>query len=108
MGWGFKPADQLFMSTSDAWVILRVPSQQFEGLVQSLRGLGTLRSESIGAQDVTKEYADLETRLAVKEQTVTRLRALLTGDLLIARAAPLLYLNRPHFSWGVRQLLRCQ
>jgi hypothetical protein len=60
-----------------AEVILRAPSQQFAGLLQALRGLGSLQGESIGTQDVTKDYADLETRLAVKEQTVTRLRALL-------------------------------
>lgn len=60
-----------------AEVLLRVPSQDFAGLLRALRGVGTIKAESIGTQDVTKEYADLETRLAVKEQTVTRLRALM-------------------------------
>ena len=58
-------------------VVLRVPSQQFPALLRTLRGVGSVKSESIGTEDVTKEYADLETRLAVQEQTVTRLRALL-------------------------------
>jgi septal ring factor EnvC (AmiA/AmiB activator) len=54
-----------------------VPSQRFGDVVSDLKKLGTVRDESISAQDVTKEYADLETRLAVKEQTVARLRALI-------------------------------
>ena len=58
-------------------VVLRVPTQQFTELLQALRRLGSVQSESINAQDVTKDYADLETRLAVKAQTVTRLRSLL-------------------------------
>jgi hypothetical protein len=41
---------------------------------------------------VTKDYADLETRLAVKEQTVTRLRALL--DNRTAKLADVLDVER--------------
>ncbi len=58
-------------------ILLRVPSQDFPALLRAVRGLGVVKSESVNTQDVTKEYADLETRLAVKEQTVARLRALL-------------------------------
>ena len=60
-----------------AEIVLRAPSAQFAGLLQALHGLGSLQSEAIGTQDVTKDYADLETRLAVKEQTVARLRVLM-------------------------------
>ena len=58
---------------------LRVPAAGLGGALQQLRALGEVTSESVAAQDITKEYTDLETRLAVKEQTVTRLRALLDG-----------------------------
>jgi hypothetical protein len=60
-----------------AEVVLRVPSQQFGDVLKSLRGLGVLQNEAVCAQDLTKDYADLETRLLVKQETVTRLRGLL-------------------------------
>jgi hypothetical protein len=60
-----------------AQVVLRVPSSQFGELLKSLRALGAVQNESIQAEDVTKAYADLETRMLVKQQTVTRLRGLL-------------------------------
>ena len=73
-------------------VLLRVPSQQFASLLGALRGMGSIKAESIGTEDVTKEYADLETRLAVKEQTVARLRALL--DNRTAKLADVLEVER--------------
>jgi hypothetical protein len=75
-----------------AEVVLRVPSQRFASVVQALRAIGTVQSESIATQDVTKEYTDLETRLAVKEQTVARLRALL--DTRTAKLADVLEVER--------------
>ena len=60
-----------------AEAVLRVPAAHFPALVQALRELGTVQSDAVAADDITKAYADLETRLAVKEQTVGRLRALL-------------------------------
>lgn len=61
-------------------VVLRIPTQHFSTVLQALRGLGSVRDEAVATQDVTKDYADLETRLAVKEQTVNRLRALLQNS----------------------------
>lgn len=61
-------------------VVLRIPTQHFAAVLQALRGLGSVNNEAVSTQDVTKDYADLETRLAVKEQTVTRLRALLQNS----------------------------
>jgi hypothetical protein len=58
-------------------VVIRVPTTRFAGVLQALRGVGAVKQEGVATQDVTKEYADLETRLAVKEQTVGRLRGLL-------------------------------
>jgi hypothetical protein len=69
---------------ANARLVIRVPVAQFTSLLQALAALGTVRNQSINTEDITKEYADLETRLAIKEQTVARLRTLLatrTGQL---------------------------
>jgi Domain of unknown function (DUF4349) len=58
-------------------ILLHVPTPRFPGVIEALRSLGAVKQEGVGTQDVTKQYADLETRLAVKEQTVARLRTLL-------------------------------
>lgn len=58
-------------------VVLRVPTARFAGVLQALRSLGDVKQDGVSTQDVTKDYADLETRVAVKEQTVARLRGLL-------------------------------
>jgi hypothetical protein len=63
---------------------LRVPAGRFADALAALRGLGEVRSENVSAQDVTKAYADLETRLRVKRETLERLRDILrrqTGKL---------------------------
>ena len=58
-------------------VVIRVPSENLDATLVALRRIGTVKTEAVTSQDITHEYADLETRLAVKEQTVARLRALL-------------------------------
>lgn len=65
-------------------VTVRVPAERFGQAVSGAQGLGTVRSQTISAQDVTKAYADLETRLAVKRDTADRLR-----DILRTRTARL-------------------
>lgn len=68
----------------DARLIIRVASQRFNDVLSGLRPLGRMKNENISTQDITKEYADLETRTIVKEATVARLRSLLenrTGKL---------------------------
>lgn len=65
-------------------VTIRIPSDRFGAALAAFRGLGTVRNETVATQDVTKEYADLETRLHVKRDTALRLRELLrtrTADL---------------------------
>ncbi|MDH3458407.1 MAG: DUF4349 domain-containing protein [Gemmatimonadota bacterium] len=67
-----------------ATVSLRVPTPRFVETLAQLRRLGSVEREAVHTEDVTKAYADLETRLAVKEETAARLRRLLssqTGDL---------------------------
>lgn len=56
---------------------IRVPANQLDSALATLRTFGRVYSESIAAEDITKAYADLEMRLAVKEQTLARLRTML-------------------------------
>jgi hypothetical protein len=58
-------------------ITLRVPSGKFDGALGVLKSLGLVKSEGVQTQDVTKAYADLETRLAVKRETAGRLRQIL-------------------------------
>jgi hypothetical protein len=60
-----------------AHYVLHVPAPEFDATLVSLRALGEVQSENGAAEDITKEYTDLETRIAVKESTVQRLQALL-------------------------------
>jgi hypothetical protein len=61
----------------EARLVFRVPSERFMETVVAVRTLGEVQSETTTTEDITKAYADLATRLAVGEQTVARLRALL-------------------------------
>jgi hypothetical protein len=58
-------------------VVIRVlPARYFLALEQS-RGLGKVESEAIQTQDVTRAYADLESRLRNKRELETRMREIL-------------------------------
>lgn len=59
-----------------ASLVLRIPSDSVDVLIESLPDLGQVLSVSISTQDVSREYVDVETRLAVQEETVERLREL--------------------------------
>jgi hypothetical protein len=56
---------------------IRVPAPRFAEALSGIKGLGTVRSQNVSAQDVTKAYTDLETRLRVKRDTADRLREIL-------------------------------
>lgn len=58
-------------------ITLRVVAGRFEQAVAALKALGRVDSESVGAEDITKAYADLETRLRVKREAEARLREIL-------------------------------
>jgi hypothetical protein len=65
-------------------ITIRVPAERFGAALASLKGMGTVKAENVSTQDVSKAYADLETRLRVKRDTSERLRELLrtrTADL---------------------------
>jgi len=63
----------------NARLIIRVPSDRFDETLAALRPLGNVKSENVTSDDVTKNYSDLETRLAVSEATVERMKALLAN-----------------------------
>jgi hypothetical protein len=76
----------------EAQLVVRVPSDSLNTTLVSLRRLGEVQDEKLTTQDVTKEYTDLETRLAVKEQSVARLRSLL--DTRTAKLADVVEVER--------------
>jgi anti-sigma factor RsiW/glycine cleavage system regulatory protein len=54
-------------------VVLRCPPQRLDTLVLKLRGIGDLRTQRIGAQDVTKQYTDTESALRAAKAMQERL-----------------------------------
>ena len=65
------------------WTI-RVPVENYEGLLSETRQLGELRSLTSNSKDVSDEYYDLEARIRNKQKTEARIVALLeeaTGNL---------------------------
>jgi hypothetical protein len=61
----------------EARLVIRVPADRFAETLTALEHLGDVRDQVVNTQDITREYTDLATRLAVKEQAVARLRTLL-------------------------------
>lgn len=57
-------------SQEDQTLTCRVPASSFEDAVGQVRGYGTVLKESINAQDITREFLDIEIRLdnAVKSR----------------------------------------
>ncbi|HEY8476590.1 MAG TPA: DUF4349 domain-containing protein [Chloroflexota bacterium] len=62
-----------------ATITVRVPAQgeTLQTALERLRGLGTVRDESLQSQDVTEEFVDLEARLRTLRATETQLIALM-------------------------------
>jgi glycine cleavage system regulatory protein len=54
-------------------VILRVPPDHLDVLVLKLRALGDLRGQRISAEDITKQYTDLESELRADRAMESRL-----------------------------------
>lgn len=57
-------------------LMLRIPAPEFDGVVAALANVGRVTAESVNVVDVSRDYVDIETHLAVREQTVERLRQL--------------------------------
>ncbi|HET7234981.1 MAG TPA: DUF4349 domain-containing protein [Actinomycetota bacterium] len=60
---------------------LRVPAENFDETLRALRGLGTVRVESLHGKDVTADYVDLRARLRIARSR----RAVLLGLMEEAR-----------------------
>lgn len=58
-------------------VTLRVPPQEYDGLVERLSGLGRLVERKVSAQDVTDQVVDVESRIATRKASVERVRKLM-------------------------------
>jgi hypothetical protein len=54
-------------------VVLRCPPQRLDTLVLKLRGIGDLRTQKIGARDITRQYTDLESGLRAARAMQDRL-----------------------------------
>ncbi|MFO0906412.1 MAG: DUF4349 domain-containing protein [Pirellulales bacterium] len=63
-------------SRNGTWT-LRVPTERFAALLADLRKLGDVRSTKTSADDVTADYADLESRIRNKQREEERLLKLL-------------------------------
>lgn len=61
----------------DGTVTCRVPAARFFALTERLRGFGRVLEEQIDAQDITREYHDLELRIQTAENSLARLVAIL-------------------------------
>lgn len=57
---------------------VRVPSTGFEKFLRELSDVGEIRSRRLSGRDVTREYVDVETRLANREAEARRIREILS------------------------------
>jgi hypothetical protein len=60
-----------------ASLALRVEASRFEAAMGEFRALGTVKQETVNAEDVTRTFVDLEARRANKRATAARLRGII-------------------------------
>ncbi len=77
---------------SNAWITVRVPSAELDGMVRELSALGEVTTSSVNRQDVTEQVVDLEARIEASQASVDRLLELMTqatsvADLIAAESA---------------------
>lgn len=56
---------------------LRVPADKFDGVIDGLKGLGTVESLDMQAEDVTSQRVDLDARIKALQTSVDRLLAIM-------------------------------
>jgi ACT domain-containing protein len=66
-------SDKLANGKVKGMVVVRVPPEHLDTLVLKLRGIGDLKSQKITAQDITKQYTDLESELRAARAMQDRL-----------------------------------
>ena len=62
-----------------AWLTVRVPPGEVQPMIDALREIGEVTSVDLTSSDVTKQVADLETRISAKRVAITRLEELLSS-----------------------------
>ncbi|HEO65083.1 MAG TPA: DUF4349 domain-containing protein [Spirochaetes bacterium] len=60
-------------------IVIRVPKEQLDGLLDQIKTLGKLTSENIQSDDITGKYTDLKARIHNKKLTETRFQEILKG-----------------------------
>jgi uncharacterized RDD family membrane protein YckC len=75
-----RPADQPASDTepTSGTVVLRVPVDRVDAVIEQLTGLGTVLSRTGSSVDVTEEVVDLDARIETQRASLSRLRQLLT------------------------------
>jgi hypothetical protein len=63
---------------SGSYFVMRIPAGKLRTAMDELAGLGVVDSRTLDAQDVTEEFLDIETRIAVLEGTQKQMLELLT------------------------------
>jgi hypothetical protein len=63
---------------SGSYFVMRIPSGKLRTAMDEIGGLGVVDSRTLDAQDVTEEFLDIETRIAVLESTQKQMLELLT------------------------------
>ena len=73
-----KESEQQYGSRLENQLVVRMPPQQLEPLIESLTKLATyVDQRSVEVEDVTRQYIDLESRLESKRAVLKRYRELL-------------------------------
>jgi hypothetical protein len=77
---GFAASEDVDLGSKLAGsVTYRVPSADFRGALDAIGRLGQVRNQQVRGQDVTAEYADLDSRVSTLRTSVDRLRSFLAG-----------------------------
>lgn len=58
-------------------IVVRIPPTQLDGLINDLRGIGTLRDQTRSVDDVTEQLIDLDIQIRQAFQSVERMEAIL-------------------------------
>ncbi|GEM_PF-3195528 len=65
-----------YYSTRSYSVTFKIAPEKFDQTVESLKALGEIKAASVGIEDVTRQYTDLDMRIANKEVELYRLQQL--------------------------------
>lgn len=74
---GYVQKSRVNREKGSAYMILRVPVEQFHSIMDKLSKMGTVFRRSIRAQDITEQYSDLKLRLQSARHSLARYKRLL-------------------------------